>query len=193
MPRICESYAGLEAVQAGVVEADVAEQMSGELGVRVVAAAFLDESDRLHVERRDPPRLIGGDLAAHVREGLPPIETPGDRLAFLVAAVPERLAQLRRRRGGIVDLGRDRVDGIRVDARRERAAAPIDDVAALGGDRNRPHLLPLGARDQIGVLENLEVDQAGLDAGRPEAEHRDGDGHPPGHRLAPVDEGAAIT
>ena len=69
---------------------------------------------------------------------------------------------------GVGDLGGHGVDRVGVDAVGEQPAVAIEDLAALGGRRHGAHLLPLGARDQLVVLNDLQEDEPRLDAERPQ-------------------------
>ena len=60
----------------------------------------------------------------------------------------------------------------------------IEDVAALGGCLDGPRLLALGARRQLAVAEDLQIDQARLDGDRPEQEKAEGQGDPALQRCA---------
>jgi len=57
--------------------------------------------------------------------------------------------------------------------------APIENVAPLGRRGDGPHLLAGGARHKIGVLEDLQIDEPGFDAGDPQAEQSRRDENPP--------------
>ena len=89
-------------------------------------------------------------------------------------------------RFGLGDFGRHGVDGVRVDARRQHAAAAIDDVAALGRRLERPRLLLVGARHEIGAAVDLQVDEPRFDAGRPQHEHARRDRGAALQRGAPI-------
>src|SRR6185436_18003017 len=77
----------LEAGEPRVVDADITEEAGRELLVRIEAAALRQEADAVEVQRRDAARLIGRDLAAHVRELTRVAETLDDRLPIAVGAV----------------------------------------------------------------------------------------------------------
>ena len=77
-------------------------------------------------------------------------------------------------------------DRVGVDAGRQNAALAVDDVAALGRHRDRARLLPLGPRDQIGVLQDLQVHQPRFDPDRPQAERHGDDDDALLQRHAPV-------
>ena len=59
----------LDAAQAAVVDADVAEQLRRQLLLRVVAAALLHEADALEIEGGDPRRRLRGDEPLDEGEG----------------------------------------------------------------------------------------------------------------------------
>ncbi len=50
---------GLEAAEPGVVETDVAEHVRGQLLVRIVAAALLEEPDPFQLQIADPLLFVG--------------------------------------------------------------------------------------------------------------------------------------
>ena len=95
--------------------------------------------------------------------------------ALAIGAVAERAAERRDGRRRVFDVGRHRVDRVGVGARRQHAAAPIEDVAAFAGRLLVALLLPLGALDQIAARDDLQVDEAALDGDRPEREQAGGD------------------
>ena len=86
---------------------DVAEQVRGQLPVRVEAAALLDEADAVEVETRDPARLVRRDLAPDVgeRRATGCSRSTSDRRSFAVQS-PSASHSLRGRVVGVVDLGR---------------------------------------------------------------------------------------
>ena len=84
----------LEAAQPLVVDADPAEQVRGQLLVRVETLALLDEADAVEVQRGDPLRLIRRDLPLHVRERAPLAEALAERLPILRASQSESAAQI---------------------------------------------------------------------------------------------------
>src|SRR5439155_21560872 len=169
-----------------VVDADPPEQMGGELLVRIEALALFGEAEAVEIQIGDPLRLLRRYLPADVRERLALPETLGERLAISRVAVTERVAQLLRDVGGMIDLGRNRVDGVGVDARGEHAAAAIENVAALGRRRLRALLLPLGARDEIGAVVDLQIDELCLDPRYPDREEPRDDEQTAPQRRAPV-------
>ena len=59
----------LDAVQADVVDADVAEQLRGELAVRIEALALFHEADALELEGGDPLGFERRGAPLHVHEG----------------------------------------------------------------------------------------------------------------------------
>jgi hypothetical protein len=175
-----------EAAQPLVVDPHPAEQVRRQLFVRVEALALFDEANAIQVQGGDALRLIRRDLPADVREGLPLAEPLGERLAVFRVAVAERVTDFPGRVGGVVDFRRDGIDRVGVHARCQHAAAAIDDVAALGRRRLRALLLALGAGDEIGALEDLQVDELRLDAGHPGGEHGRNDNDAAFHDRTPV-------
>src|SRR6185369_1725201 len=103
----------LEPFEAVAVDADIAEQMGGELLVRIKAPALLDEADAVEIQRGNAARFIRRDLPPHVREVTLVLQAIGQRLAIAPGAVAEGLAQLRDRLAVVVDFrwhGVDRID-----------------------------------------------------------------------------------
>ena len=178
---------GFDAAEADAVDADVAEQVGRELLVRIEAAVLLHEPDAVEVERGHTPCLIGRGLPAHVGKCAVAVEARGEGALLRRRAVFQRTAQRDGRGLGIVNLGGHHVDRVRVHAERQHAAVPVDDVAALGRGVDGPGLLALGPRGQLIVLHDLQVDEPGLDDGRPEQEHTGRDDDPSLQRGAPVD------
>ena len=169
---------GLDTGQADVVHADIAEHVRRQIRVRVGALALLDETDARQVERRHARRLIRPHLPADVGE-VPALANPLDhRLAILGVAVGQRAAQRRGRRLGVAELARHRVDRVGVHAVGEDVPVAIEDVAALGGRLDGARMLALGARLQLAVAEDLQIDQARLDGDRPEQEKAEAPGRP---------------
>src|SRR5207253_9477528 len=70
---------------------------------------------------------------------------------------------------------------------RSHPALPVEDLAALGWGDDRPHLLALGARDQIGAADELEIREARFDPDGPEREPSCRDERPALDGQAPVD------
>ena len=68
---------GLEAIQALAVDADESEHVRGELLVRILAMAFLDEADPVEIHRRDLRGHVLRDLPADVSE-VPLLRQPID-------------------------------------------------------------------------------------------------------------------
>jgi hypothetical protein len=169
----------LETAQPRVVDSHVPEEVRGELFVRIETPALLDEADPVEVEGGDAACLIRRHLPADVRKGLLLAEAIDEELAVLVGAVFECFAQLRDGGARIADFRRDRVNRVGVDARREDAAAAVDDVAAHRRGVDGPHVLLLGARREIGVPHHLQVDEPRLDPRHPERETRGGGGDAP--------------
>ncbi len=174
-----------DATQPDIVDANVAEQVRRQILLRVVATALLEEPDAGKAERSNAVRHVGRHLAPHVHERFLPAQALDERVPIARRAVAERAAE----RGGdtvrVGDFSRDRVNRLGVDAVGEHAALPIEKLATFGGRLDRPVLLPHGARHEVRVLDDLEVDEARLDAGRPEAEEDRRDDHPPSHGPAP--------
>ena len=167
---------------------DPAEQMRRQLLVRVEALALLDEADAVQVQRGDAARLIRRDLPPDVRKLALLAEPLKQRLPLPARAVAVKASQSAATvAASSLDVRRHGENGIGVDAGGEHAAAAIDDVAALGRRRLRALLLALGARDEIGALEDLQLHEARLDADRPQAEQRRGDDRAPLQGHAPVE------
>src|SRR5262249_19975042 len=148
---------GLEPSQARIVETDVAEDVRGELLLRVIPAALLVEKHPLKIERLHPPRLVWRDLPCEVNELLFPRQSFGHELALRRPAAVEHGAYPGRDVIGIVDecwIGSNRVG---VDAVGEYVPPPIHNLAPLGGELDGPELLTVGARHHVGVLDDLEV------------------------------------
>ncbi len=175
----------LDAREAGVVDADVAEQVRGQLLVGVEAPVFLHETDAFELQVGDAPRLVGRHLAAHVDERAAAADALRERLAIRRRAVAERAAERRGRPRRLRNLGRHRVDRIGVHAVGEHVAAAIADLAALAGRGDRAQLLALRARDEIGVVVDLQVDEPSLDRRRPDEQADGGDGDSTLQRRAP--------
>ena len=105
----------LEAAETGVVETDVAEHVRGQLLVRIVAAALLEEPDPLQLELADPLLFVGRDLALEIRELAAAAQLLRHRLAVGRVALVERAAHRRRDGVGVLDLGGIGEDRVGVD------------------------------------------------------------------------------
>src|SRR5258706_12652243 len=61
----------------------------------------------------------------------------------------------------------------------------IENLAALARRRDGAQLLPLGPRNEVGVTENLQVDKARFDGGRPDEQANGGNDESALQRRAP--------
>ena len=112
----------LEAAEPGVVEPDVAEHVSGQLLVRIVAAALLEEPDPLQLEIADPLLFVGRDLALEIGELAAAAQLLRHRLAVGRVALVESAAHRRRDGVGVLDFGGIGEDRVGVDAVGEHTA-----------------------------------------------------------------------
>ena len=90
---------------------------------------------------------------------------------MLLATTLEHLAE---QPGGLdrtFDVGRDRDNGVGIDAVGEHLTLAVDNLAALRvcGDRAQP--LPQGSLDEHVMPEHLQLDETGLDRDAPEGHH----------------------
>ena len=112
------------------------------------------------------------DLACDVHEAGVFAEVSLDRVTiFEVLALLECVAQLRRGRRRVLDLGRIGEHRPGIDAERQEMSVAVDDVAALCGRLDRAHLLAVGARHHLVVADNLQVHQSRFDADGPDGEY----------------------
>ena len=167
---------GLDAEQPAIVDADVPEQMRRQLLVRIEAAVFLHEADTLHLEGGHTAGLFRRRLAPDIDEGAAAADAIGQRLTVLGGAVRKCATEAGRGLARVLDLSRHGINGIGVDAVREEMAAAVEQVAALGRRLDSAHLLMFGARDEIGVLEHLQIDEPRFNGDRPQQKHRAGHG-----------------
>ena len=174
----------LDTSQADVVHADVAEHVRRQIRVRVGALALFDESDARQFQRRHARRLIRPHLPADVGEVLALANPLDHRLAILGVAVGKRAAQRRRRRLDVAELGRHGVDRVGVHAVGQDVPVAIEDVATLGRRLDGARLLTLGARRQLAVADDLQIEEARLDRDRPEQEEAERQGDPALQRCA---------
>src|SRR5262245_66625430 len=124
--------------------------MGAEFSVGIEAAALLHEADARQLERGDLPSLEWRHTTLDVSKGARTGHALDEPLLVLkCAAALERFAEGIGRRLLVVDLDRNGVDGVGVDAVREQAPVTIDDLAALGWCRDGSLLLALGAGDQV--------------------------------------------
>ena len=161
-----------EAGEAGVVEPDVSEHVRRQLLLRVVAPALLDEADALQLQRLHALRFVGRDLPREIDELRVAAQALRHLLALPRAAVVERAAHELRDLVRVLDFRGIGEDAVGVDAVGEHLAVAVDDLAALGRRGDRAHVLPIGARLHVGVIDDLQVDQPRLDADRPQHEER---------------------
>ena len=108
---------------------------------------------------------------------------------MLLATTFEYLAE---QPGGLdrtFDVGRDRDNGVGIDAVGEYLTPAVDNLAALrvGGDRAQP--LPQGSLDEHVMPEHLQLDETGLDRDPPEGHHAGGDHQAAAHDVAPAGKG----
>ena len=88
----------------------------------------------------------------------------------LLRAIVQGLAQHGRGLRRIGDLRRDGVNRVGINAICKESTVAIEDLAALGRRRHGAHLLPLGARHKLVVLNHLQDDEPRFDAGHPQYE-----------------------
>ena len=145
-----------------VVDADVAEHVRGELPVRVEAPALLHEADAFELQVGDTRAPVPASPAGGRRRTRVPLRMRSTSAcrssASQSSSAPHSDAA---RLLGVADLGRHRVDRVRVHAVGEHVAVAIEDLAALGRRVDRPQLLALGARRR--------ARRGGRPAGRPAA------------------------
>ena len=70
--------------------------------------------------------------------------------------------------GGVVDIGRHRVDRIGVHAVGEHMTLTIENLAAFARGRDGSQLLSLGSRNEIGVPVHLQIYEASFNRSRPQ-------------------------
>ena len=160
---------GLDAVQALTVGAHVSENVRRERELRVVALVFLEEADAVELERRDATGLVGRHLPFDEGERAVPSETLSQSASIALRAA-ESGAKARCGLARLLELRRDGVDRFRIDRVREDPAIAIEDFTPLGRRLDRPVLLALGPRHEVGVLRHLQVDEPRLDCEPPERE-----------------------
>ena len=156
----------LDAAQAFVIGADVAEHLGRELSLGIEALRFFLKVDALQVQ--------GANSINDVRVGFS--RDPAESLVSPAvgqhhARVPA--ADARNQRDGIGQIGNLAGNGegrIDQDRHGERVALAVVDDTALGGDIHRALLLLVGALLEISVAENLKVNQAQADGAEPQDE-----------------------
>ncbi len=185
---------GLQPFKTDVVGADVAEYMGQQFPVGIEPAAFRQKTDTLDVQLVDALLFRRRDLACDVHEAGVFPEISLDRVAiFEVLALLECIAQLRRGRRRVLDLGRIGEHRPGIDAERQEMAVAVDDVAALCRRLDRAHLLAVGARHHLVVANNLQVHQARFDADGPDGEYCGRDEQSRLHGGAPVGHTRGVT
>ena len=136
------------------------------------SAAVGVDSHAVQLQRRHAARLPGRRVALEHRVASAAPQTALERVPVRRRAVVQRPAQIPRSRRRVIDLRRDGVDGIGVDAVGEHASVPIENLAALRMDLHRPPLLTAGPLDQLGMLQNLQMHQLRLDGDDPDRRTR---------------------
>jgi hypothetical protein len=177
----------LDPVEPLAICPHVAEKMSGEIQLRVIAAVFLDEAHAVQAERRDLPRFVRRHLTLDEGERALTRETIAERASIACRAFLEYGAEPRGRLLRLRDLGWHRVDRFGIDAVSENVAVPVHDLAAFGRRLDGAQLLPLGARRQLPVLGDLQIEETGLDAQTPHGKDRSCDRDARAHGCAPRD------
>ena len=111
------------------------------------------------------------------------------RAALVGVALVERAADAGGERVGIGDEAAGDHQRVAADAHREDGAVAIDDVAARAGDGFAVFLLARGARHQVFVAENLEIEETSFEAGHPDAEDDREHAETAAEQRRPVDGG----
>ncbi len=123
----------LDAGQANVVDANVAEHVRGQIGIRVGALALLDESNARQLERRNALRLIRPYLPTDVGEVLALANALDHRLTILRVTVGQGAADRGDSGLRVAELARYCIDRVGVHTVGKDVAVAIENVAALGG------------------------------------------------------------
>ena len=197
--HVCEIPAAPETILQsvptgrGAVDQGVADCARGRCQLVVVDScrACMDgtgvrvDFDAGQPQSRHAPRIRGRRVGLQQDGGPAPPEATFEGGAVRWRAVVQGVAE---RAGGgcrIIDIGRYGVDRVGVDAVREHAPIPIQDLSALRMHLDGPPLLSARSRDQLRVLHDLQVHQPGLDGGDPDREHADRHQDPALQRVAP--------
>ena len=153
-----------KAVQAGIVGADVTEQVGSQLAVGIEPLALLHEADALHFEGGNALGLDRRRAALDVLKGgqrsIAPLagQALDQLVAIFLVALIKGAAQPVGCLDGIVNVGRDGVNGVGIDAVGQQPAVSIDDLAALARRLLGFRLLAFGPQRQLIVLPYLQHD-----------------------------------
>jgi hypothetical protein len=140
-----------EARKALVVHPNEAEQLRRELFLGIEPPILLDEPDAIERQIGNFLALRRRHLPPHIHERSLLPESTLQRVPIFGRTVTQRMAQRCRSPRGILDLAGDAVYRLAVNAVREHSSLTIENVAALGGNRNRPRRLIFRACFEVGV------------------------------------------
>ena len=167
----------LDAAEAVVVDADIAQHLRGDFVVGVEALELFLEVDAFESEGPDARRSFRRDAARDPGKTVPGGEPRGNLLLSglrIVGVSVDEGGEGVRRGLLVVDLGGHRVDGVGLDGHGQLTEVAVIEDAAAGSHLKGARLLLLGAVNKLLVTDDLEPEEAAAnDAGPDEKEQAD--------------------